>query len=54
LHCVLTYWVSHQVKMRKCSPEVGSINVCLSSTLGKEKAMAPGAKHVDGVIPGQI
>ena len=53
-HFTLTYRVSHQVEMGKCCPEIGSINVCLSSTLGKEKAMASGTKYVHGVIPRQI
>jgi hypothetical protein len=40
--------------MRKRSPKVGSINICLPCTFWEKEAMTPGTKYIDGVIPRQI
>ena len=40
--------------MWKGSSKIGTINVCLPSTFGKEKSMTSRTKYIDGVISGEI
>lgn len=47
-----TYWMCHEIEVRKGGAKVGTVNIRLPSTLGEKETVAAGTKNIYSVVAG--